>query len=150
MIRKLGQQPITADLKILRVLLGKVGLAQPFGWVNFGNFDVLGLNISASSANVYMGTLPRACTVRTWHQAINIISPNDGSNYWTVRLNRLSDAGNVASFNTSALSAATWLSVATTSIDYAYDASKLALVIKVIKTGSPGNLHLPGPAVFVT
>lgn len=147
--RFLGQQPIEADVSLLRVLLGKCGLAQPGGWLPFATYEALPFNASTVSA-YYSASLTRPCTVRTWHQAVYVATTNDGSNYWDLQLRELPGTSGLASLNTSAISPDTWSELSDTSVDLALTASYYAVYIRGVKVGSPGNLYLPAPAIFVT
>ena len=147
-MRRLGQGPIERDVRALRTLLGKYGLAQPGGWLPFVAYnDPSG--ISADS-NIFHCTLGRSMTVRHWKQAISVATANDGSNYWTVSL-RKNESTTIASFTTAADTLNTWTLHQETAIDEALSGgTDLTLSIRAEKTGAPGNLFLSGPAVFVT
>ncbi|NIP97657.1 MAG: hypothetical protein GWO24_31190 [Akkermansiaceae bacterium] len=149
MKRRLGQQPIEADVGLLRVLLGKCGLAQPSGWLPFTTKDYLPSNHSTSPANLFSGTIPRTMTIRSWFQGVYVATTNDGSNYWTIALVE-NDLTSIASLDTSGMSAGAWSVLSEAGIDTEVGASDVALMVRVTKTGSPGNLYLHGPAVFVT
>jgi hypothetical protein len=147
---RLGQRPIEADVRTLRVLLGKVGLAQPGGWLPFVTYDVLLGSGIAANGNPFAVTVSRAFTVRTWHQWVYVATTNDGSNYWTIDLKRSSDNAVISTLNTSAISPDTKTVLSNAGIAAAISTSHLALYISVTKTGSPGAVYLYGPAVFVT
>ena len=152
MKRRLGEQPIEADVKWLRVLLGKCGLAQPGGWLPYTAYQVVPYNIGGLCV-AFVATIPRDLTVRSWDQVFYVGSPNDGSNYWTLRLD-FYRVGVIspASFTTAGYSPATWHRKTTSNIDTFVDSSTYyaSRVYVITKTGSPGGLFLGAPAVFVT
>lgn len=150
MKRRLGQQPLPADVGLLRVLLGKCGLAQPSGWLPFGIYQVLPGSGMTSNGNVFFVTVARAFTIRSWHQAAYVATTNNGSNYWTLTMTRLSDSATVETLSTSAMSAGAWTVLSSTEMDDAITTAHKGVFIATTKTGSPGALYLAGPAVFVT
>ena len=149
MRRRLWQQPIAADVAWLRVQLGKCGLAQQGGWLPFSAYQLLPYNQSTAGA-LYSASLSRAGTLRYWYQAAYVATTNDGSNYWTLQIRRLPGTNVIATLDTSALSVGTWSELSGTDLDIALDSAWYALYVNTVKTGSPGNLYLPSPAVFVT
>ena len=147
MKKRLGQQPIAADVSLLRVLLGKCGLAQPGGWLPFSAYT---LAIPCSAAgNPFAATVPRQLTIKTWHQRVNVQTTNNGSNYWSVQLAGWT-SGVITTINTSTLTAGVSSVISDTAIDTLLSASETGLYIYVAKVGSPGNMFMANPAVFVT
>lgn len=144
---RLGQRPLTQDVRRIRVLLGKYGLAQPGGWIPFAAYEALGYNQSAES-NVYSASIYRACTIKTWVQSLYVATTNNGSNYWTCALHRISDLAVIASFTTAAESPDTWIRNVESGLDLAVPVSYVGLYVRMTKTGSPGNFYLMGPAIF--
>lgn len=149
MKRRLGEQPIEADVRWLRVLLGRVGLAQPGGWLPFALYGAIANTITAT-VSVYSCTLSRPVLLRYWYQTYYVSSPNDASNYWTINMIRLSDATTIASFTTIAGGVATWTTDSQTGLGLSLTASHLAVYIRAVRTGSAGQLALMAPAVFAT
>lgn len=145
---RLGRRPISADVAKLRVLLGRAGLAQPSGWMPFTVYANMPYNLSGTGYP-FAVTLSRAITLRSWFQGVYVVTTNNGSNYWTVSLHK-SDTTQITSFDTSALSADTWAILSDVGRADALTVSDVMLYVQVVKTGSPGNLHLAGPAVFGT
>ena len=135
------------ELAELRVRLGKSGLAQPFGWVPFSAADSLPSNVSTSPVTLYSATIYRALSLKTWYQAAYVATTNDGSNYWTIALVE-ADLTAITSVNTSAASADTWTMLSDTSVGGSVDRGDIGLLVRVTKTGSPGNLYLMAPALF--
>jgi hypothetical protein len=142
-----GQQQ--AELEALQAELDQLRTIEQEGiWLPFSTYDVLPSNQSGSSVAAYSCTVPRDLTVVSWYQAIYIVTTNDGSNYWTVSLKRLSDHVTIASFDTSAMSPGTWARNSETGLGLAITTSHLGLYIHMAKTGSPGNWYLMAPAML--
>lgn len=149
MTRRLGQRPIDADISWLRVLLGKVGLAQPVGWLPFAAHQHLAYNQSASGESPFAVTIPRALTVMSWHIGVYVGGTNDGSNYWTMDLYKYDTSLTVIdTLDTSAISGSTHTVLSEGDLRASIASSYILLGIRTTKTGSPGNLYLYGPAVF--
>jgi len=138
------------ELSELRVRLGRSGLAQPTGWLPFTSADFLPGAGTTSAQTAFTTTLSRPCTVHYWYQNVYVATTNDGSNYWTLQLQRLSDSGVVSTLDTSGIAVATSANLSNTGIAGAVTKAHLGLAIEVSKTGSPGTLYLGGPAIFVT
>lgn len=109
-------------------------------------------NISAQSL-AFIASVGFTGTIDYWHQAAYVSTGNDSSNYWTINLDISADGTtwtNVASIDTKALSSATtWTHLSTTGIDYDIDSSDIVIRVQATPTGSPGNLWLSCPAVYV-
>lgn len=151
MKKRLGQQPIEADVRWLRVLLGKCGLAQPGGWLPFINYQMLGGPISTPGWPFY-GSISRSVRIKRWAQSVQVQTTNNSSNYWAMQLGKSGSSGSwvaIHTLYTNAISPDTWAALAF-SLDHAVAYPGYAqLGIYVEKTGSPGNIYLPSPAVFV-
>jgi hypothetical protein len=150
MKRRLGQQPIEADVGLLRVLLGKCGLAQPGGWLPFATYQAVPHNVTTSGQDLFAGTLSRACTIRYWCQAVAVLTTNNGSNYWYFELRRMSDNVSIKALNTSTLSPGAWELLSSTDLALSLTTAHKGIYIRAYKSGSPGPLYMGAPAVFVT
>jgi hypothetical protein len=118
-------------------------------YLPFGVNDTI--NPLTANGNPYAATVDRTLTMIKLTVALYVVTTNDGSNYWTISLKRLSDNAQVAAFNTSALSPDTTTQLTTTSFDIAsVGTADAGLVVGAAKTGSPGNLYLWGPALEVS
>lgn len=153
MKRRLGEQPIGADVRLLRVLLGKVGLSQPGGWFPFSIYQS-GKQYQATSAGwPFSGSLSRSLVVRSYFQTYYVATTNNGSNYWRFHLVELGASGSYTMkvLNSSAGSPDQTGQVSDTAINRSVvHPTRLALRVYIDKVGSPGTLYLYGPAVFVT
>lgn len=138
-----------AQVAALRVLLGKCGLAQPSGWLPFVTYGLDPENQSGTGTTCAI-TVSRAFTIRSWTQAVYVDTTNNGSNYWSFELKRVSDFTTIKTLNTSALSPDTWTVISDTAMALAVPKTYLGLYVHVSKTGSPGNWSSMGPAMFVT
>jgi hypothetical protein len=148
-MKRLGQGPIEKDVSLLRVLLGKCGLAQPHGWLPFAVYQAVPYGLTGNT-NIYIATTSRNCTIRSWSQSVKVNTTNNGSNCWVLRLFTLGGALLISEVNTAALTPTAWGVVSDTSIDYALSTSHLGVFLQAIQYGSPGPLYTGGPAVFVT
>lgn len=144
-MKHLGQGDLYRDAKALRVALGG---GQPWGWLPFTAYESVPYNLSAN-ATIFVATIPRALTIRGWSQAIFVATTNDGSNYWSLIL-RKPGPTTLATLTTASASADTWTLLGDMSIGEAVTTGEVYLWIRAEKTGSPGNLYLGAPAVFVT
>lgn len=97
----------------------------------------------------YGATISRTTTFIKWTQSLAVVTTNDGSNYWKLRLT--DNAGNlIKEINTSALAVNTWGNLSTTSFDIAsVGAADLNIKLTVVKQGSPGSLYMVGPELEV-
>jgi hypothetical protein len=83
---------------------------------------------------------PWAVNVLAFYVTVNVLTTNNGTNFWTIRL-RDSAANIVASVDTSALSAGAAFRLVDTTITQPVAASPFLDVLP-IATGSPGSLYL--------
>ena len=85
-----------------------------------------------------------------WSQVWHVATTNNGSNYWTIELYRVSDSSVIAAFNTSAGAADTWTLNAITSFSITtLAAAGLGVFLAATKTGTPGALYVGGPELEV-
>ena len=149
-MKRLGQGPIEGDVRVLRVLLGRCGLAQPSGWLPFAAYSVLPYLSSTSGVDPFAVTISRSCTIQYWYQSVHVATTNNASNYWSLVLRRMSDGAVIQTLTTSAISASTWSVVSATDMADALTAAHVGLYIRVTKVGGPGALTMAAPAMFVT
>jgi len=145
-----GERFTGAEIAALRVLLGKVGLAQPSGWLPMMASNFLPGAGTTTDQTAYTITLSRPLTVHYWYQNVYITGTNNGSNYWVLTMKRFSDLATLATLDTSGVALATSTNLAATGINAALTMAHLGIRIECAKSGSPGTLYLGGPAVFVT
>ena len=105
----------------------------------------------SATATIAHATNPRALTVITYKIALYVVTTNDGSNYWTVKL-QTQDAGGAAAditnatVNTSAISADQYVVLSAT-VNTAVAAGVDIIRVRAEKTSSPGNLFWGAPIV---
>lgn len=136
---------ITGDVKVTgKVETGTLGGKQ---WLSFGGaYAPL-----AAEGYPYTATVDRTVTFVKWTLGLAVITTNDGSNYWKIRLERVSDNSVIKEVNTSALSADTFAQLTATTFDIAsVGTAGVGLYIHCVKQGSPGNLYIIGPALEVS
>ena len=81
-----------------------------------------------------------------WSQAIYVIGPNDGLNYWTLDMIDLNNTVNYSTFNSNLIAANVWGVVQNKPLVVSsFLSSKLGLVIVCTKIGAPGGLFVAGP-----
>jgi len=147
-MKRLGQGPIERDVRVLRVLLGKCGLAQPGGWLPFSAYGQLPGGPISAAGNPFAVTVPRALLVKSWDQRVNCMAPNDGSNYWRIQMAG-SVTGTFAEVNTAALSPGVSSVLSVPNVNCQLPSSETHLYLYVFKVGSPGNMYMAAPCVFV-
>lgn len=107
--------------------------------------------ITASGQSPYATSIDRNMTLIKWAQMVYVATTNNGSNYWTIEIKRITDGSVVNSINTSSgvsANTATLLTDSTFSIA-SLTAAHVGLYIICSKTGSPGDLYLFGPSLEV-
>jgi hypothetical protein len=139
---------VESDVRALRVLLGKCGLAQPSGWLPFTPNAQVPYNVTTSGLVLFACSVPRAFTVKTWGQGFYVATTNGASNYWTIALQK-GGGGAISSFTTASYSANTWNRRAESNIEVPLTTADAWIRVYTAKTGSPGALFLAGPAVSV-
>jgi hypothetical protein len=112
----------------------------------------LNLNpITASATYPYGGTVDRSMTLTQWSQSLYVATTNNGSNYWTITMKRITDGATVNSISTSAISANTWTLLTDTTFSISsLTTSDVGLYLECTKTGSPGSLYILCPALTAT
>lgn len=100
-----------------------------------------------ASNYLYGMTIPQPCVVQEWRQAVYVAAPNDASNYWQISLK--SNTATLATFSTSALSAATWILKVLANLAKAVQDSDVYLHVYATKVGSPGGLSAMPAVIYV-
>lgn len=119
------------------------------GWLPFAIYETLPYNYSGSTAAFFSATIPRAITIRSWHQAVYVLTTNDSSNYWQVQLKQ-EGGGVLVTLSTQGNSPGVYYVESSTGLSISKDTSHKLLYVSASKVGSPGAIFLSGPAVFVT
>lgn len=123
-------------------------VSQPFsiGALNTGASGASASNVSSIALNngydIY---------IQTFDGIFHVLTTNNGSNYWTANIRSLTTTtapatGNgslLGGLSTAAISAGTWTQVSAT-IDAVVVSSTHSLMLDLIKTSSPGNMHASG------
>ena len=122
-------------------------LYLPFGiYVN-----TIPISPASSPGYPYAATVERTYNFVKWAQGVYVDTTNNGSNYWTIELIRWTDNTSFASVNTSAGAVNTHLLLTTTTFSPTSVAtSGVGLIVKVTKTGTPGNLFIIGPILEIS
>lgn len=117
-------------------------------WLPFGVYIAIG-PFSATSYP-YMASIDRAITLIKWTQSFYVATTNNGSNYWTIKFFNVAGS-TIKSITTAAIAANTWAQIASTTFTITdLTTSDMVIGVEVTKTGSPGSLSLPGPALEVS
>ncbi|HLB31078.1 MAG TPA: hypothetical protein VJN91_06075, partial [Gammaproteobacteria bacterium] len=113
-------------------------------------FALTRLSSFPQSANglSFEATIDVATTIKRWVQTWYVQTTNNASNYWTIALQEI-DGTAIASFDTSAGSANVWTRRDSGEMSVSITTADMGLRINATKTGSPGDLFLAGPAVYV-
>jgi hypothetical protein len=108
------------------------------------------LSPMSGTAYPFAASIHEAATITSWEQVLMVQTTNNASNYWTVYLLRLDTGGNVASFNTSSMTAGTYARIVNSGLSLSITTSMMGLYVKVIVgAGAPGPITMFGPAVWV-
>ena len=122
-------------------------------WVSVSPFVA---GVVAPSLTGFAASLPGMVSINSIYDIyvesisaqVFVITTNNGSNYWTINVRKVTTSTQAASaagtliggFNTSAISANSWTQL-TTSPDSILDVSAEAAFYDVLKTSAPGNLQ---------
>lgn len=123
---------------------GTVGHLNSTAVLNFGQYDALLNGRGSSGAPHYDAvTLPYDCFVEGGALVYNPTAPQDGSNYWTISLRRLSDGAIIWSTTTSGDTTGSWNYKSFTSLannDLTASTHKGLYIAFAITAGSPGAI----------
>lgn len=107
-------------------------------------------NPLAVSGYPFATTINNSWDFVKWSQFLVVLTTNDGSNYWTVELRRISDLSLIASFNTSAISPNVNTTFSVTSFSIASTTSTdLGIFIQCTRVGAAGGLYMFNPEIEV-
>ena len=124
---------------------------RPPDYLPFGVYT--GINpMTTSPAAPYAASIDRSTTLVQWAQSYFVQTTNNGSNYWTITLHRITDGATIATFNTSAVAADTWHQsvINSFSITILTAVNRGCYIGSVKSVGAPGGLYLAGPLLQVT
>jgi hypothetical protein len=123
------------------------GNAFPYNF-DFTPYDSLPSGMTTDGLNVFVAPADRTVTLANWTQGVRVATTNNGSNYWRIRILRLSDGSTVNEINTSAISADTWASISDSSFSIAtIGTSDVGIYLNISKVGTPGALSMSTPLV---
>jgi hypothetical protein len=109
------------------------------------------MNPLTGASNPYAITIDRTLTFVKWAQFLYVVAPNDGTNYWTISIKRITDTNICNTLTTAAVTAATNTVLTDTSFAIAsVGAADLGIYISCTKTNTPGNLYLFCPFLEVS
>lgn len=124
--------------------LGKTATTEKPGYL-LPFIPVTGAQPYAAGADVFMSVVPRpSVRFRRLRVAVYVAAPNDNLNYWTITL-KADAAGNIASVDTSAVTATTWTIVETTTFAplFVLDTAETRLIIDIaVGAGAPGTIRM--------
>lgn len=107
------------------------------------------LNPWNADRQVYNTTVFKNCTIKQWIQAFLVDTTNDGSNYWTIAINRLDTYAVLASLSTTAAAPTTWTRSDSGVLSVGVTTGMIGLYVSITKTGSPGDIYMYCPSVQV-
>lgn len=97
----------------------------------------------------YGASIHKTMTFIRWSQSFNVITTNNGSNYWRIKLLK-NDGTLIKQIDTSASAVNTWSLLVATTFDVASaGTSDTGLQIATQKVGAPGGLYLLGVTLEV-
>jgi hypothetical protein len=121
---------------------------QKLGWTPYG---ALPAGMTGDGTNVFVAVVDRTYTFVNWTQGVRVSSPNNGTNYWKIRLFRLSDGATVNEIDTSAISADAWASMSDSSFSIAsIGTAGVGVYINILKQGTPGDISMGAPDIEVS
>ena len=122
--------------------------ASPSGLYPWGVY--IGTAPFSANCTPYATSVERNIYLTKWSQTFYVETTNNGTNYWTFNIYAQPGNVQVATFNSSAVSANTWVQIVTTSfsVDPILLATYTQLYVYCAKTLSPGNLYIAGPALY--
>jgi hypothetical protein len=101
-----------------------------------------------ANATTMTWTVNGSLTIQRWVQAYYISGTNNGTNYWSIYLDRIDTGATLASYSTSAASANTWTVYDSGALSISVTQSMKMLYLYIIKSGSPGTLYLASPSIY--
>jgi hypothetical protein len=103
------------------------------------------------SGNTYVcvHTIDRDGMITRWAQMWVVATTNNASNYWTITVRRMDTFATLMSFTTAYGSPGAWTRYSSGTLSIPIATSMKGIDIYVTKTGSPGNLSLGHPAIYV-
>jgi hypothetical protein len=120
------------------------------GFLPFASYEGTSLYNLSADATLLACSLAQSCTLRYMYVSVYVATTNDGSNYWTINLKNQATTTRATVNTSSGVSAGTWTSISDTGLSVSLTvAADKFLYIECVKTGSPGNLSLGCPAVYV-
>lgn len=118
----------------------------------FANYLPFGVyaNISPFSGDAYpySATIDRNMDFVKWSQGVFVVTTNNGSNYWNIRLINRGTGATIATLNTSAGAPDTALLLTASALG-SFTTSANSVYMYCFKTGSPGLIYVFGPTLEV-
>lgn len=91
-------------------------------------------------------SVSRTITFEQFLVALFVNTTNDGSNYWTITVKRITTDTTICEVNTSGMSAGAWSLQTTTSFSVgSIGTANIGAYIQLDKTGAPGTLYVGNP-----
>lgn len=97
----------------------------------------------------HAATIDWSTNLLRWIQTIRVQTTNDIGNYWTLALRRRDTAANLATMTTVSLSPDTWTRKDASISSTALTTTMQGVYINCAKTGSPGQLDMFPPALYI-
>lgn len=106
--------------------------------------------LTDDNQTLWMATIVEAAAFTYWKQSVAVNTTNNGSNYWTLSLRKWSDNIQIASLNTSALTAGTPALLTYSGSEISLTTSMIGVYIRAEKTGTPGPFYGGNPVIHLT
>jgi BRCT domain type II-containing protein len=105
---------------------------------------------TATGKNPYAQTIHASMTFKKWSQHALVLTTNNATSYWKIKLRRLSDGATIKEINTSTMTAGVSSVLTATSFDIAnLVVENFGFYMEVNKNNTPGSLYVFGPAIEV-
>lgn len=152
-IRQLGEntRSIVRQMTAMDDRLRALPLEGKGFFVPFANYAAIDNSNITANGNPFITTVGKAMVLQTWVQSTYVYTTNNGTNYWTIEIDYYDGSTvQITTFNTSTHTNDVWTKTSTSLGGTALTSTTKYLIIGCTKTGTPGALVLPSPAVYAT
>jgi hypothetical protein len=107
--------------------------------------------MTVTESNPYAVSIDRTMTLNSWSQMVFVLSTNDASNHWRIRIKKITDGSIVNEISTESISPNVSVLLTDTIFDVpTVGAADIGIYINCTTSGSPGPLYMFGPAFEVS
>lgn len=115
----------------------------------FSNYEGVAYNYTgAATLRPHIHSIQRAGTVIQWVQPYYVATTNSTSHYWVITLLDASGGAPFGTIDTRNSAANTWIRYDSGAISVSLTTSMKIIYTVIYKSGSPGGIYLPPPAMY--